>query len=629
MTAVVPRRYFKLAVKHAIRVRGAYRNNLQSIDLDIAVGTFTVVTGLSGAGKSSLAFDTIYAEGQRRYVETFSAYTRQFLERMDKPQVESIEGIPPAIAVDQTNPVRTSRSTVGTMTELADHLKLLWSHAAQLHCRGCDRIVRRDSPASVWEDIVSRVERGEIADGAKAQVLFTVRVPSNRRVEDIIEVLKGEGYHRYHEQTDDSVTVVQDRVRLGNRSAGRIRAAVETAMLHGNGACVVSLVDGPDLHYSGDLHCPYCDIHYSDPVPNSFSFNSPVGACPTCRGFGRTMGIDYELVIPDGSKSLRDGAVRVWESKSYQECKHDMLRFAKERGVRTDIPWNALRKREQRWVIDGEGDYDDGQWYGIRRFFDWLESKSYKMHIRVLLSKYRAYRPCPDCNGARLKPESLQWKIHGYSIHDINTLPIDEVLRFFGELSFDHSGTRQGQGNDEAGALVLEEIRSRLTYLSDVGVGYLTLDRQSRTLSGGEVQRINLTTALGTRLTNTLFVLDEPSIGLHSRDIDRLIVILRQLCEGGNTLLVVEHDPQVIASADRVVELGPGAGRDGGAIVFEGAPRELPDADTATGRWFREAAQPADAEPPPAGAEAPPGGTDTPPGDADTPPAVLRLIGAA
>ena len=588
LTALVPRRYLRQAVRNAIHVRGAYRNNLQSVDLDIQVGTFTVVTGLSGSGKSSLAFDTIYAEGQRRYVETFSAYTRQFLERMDKPQAESIEGIPPAIAVDQTNPVRTSRSTVGTMTELADHLKLLWSHTASLHCRGCDRIVRRDTPESIWDNIASRIELGEIEEGAKARVLFTVRVPSNRSVDDIIEVLQGEGYHRFHEQTDESITVVQDRVRLRNEQANRIREAVETAMLHGNGACVVSLVDGPDLPFSSDLHCPHCDIHYSDPVPNSFSFNSPVGACPTCRGFGRTMGIDYELVIPDGSKSLRDGAVRVWESKSYDECKRDMLRFAKKYGIRTDIPWNALRKREQQWVIEGEGDYEDGQWYGLRRFFDWLESKSYKMHIRVLLSKYRAYRPCTDCDGARLKPESLQWKIQGHSIHDINILPIDDVRRFFDELSLDQTGS--AQGHDEAGELVLGEIRSRLSYLSDVGVGYLTLDRQSRTLSGGEVQRINLTTALGTRLTNTLFVLDEPSIGLHSRDIDRLIRILRRLCEGGNTLLVVEHDPQVIAAADRVVELGPGAGRDGGTIVFEGTPPELPGADTATGRWFRESA---------------------------------------
>ena len=616
-------------MKNAIHVRGAYRNNLKSIDLDIPMATFTVVTGLSGSGKSSLAFDTVYAEGQRRYVETFSAYTRQFLERMDKPQVQSIEGIPPAIAVDQTNPVRTSRSTVGTMTELADHLKLLWAHAASLHCRGCDRIVRRDSPASVWDDIASRIERGEIEDGAKAQVLFTVRVPSNRSVEDIIEVLQGEGYHRYYEQTEHSVTAVQDRVRLRSEQAGRVREAVETAMLHGNGACVVSLVDGPDIPFSDDLHCPYCDIHYSDPVPNSFSFNSPVGACPTCRGFGRTMGIDYELVIPDGSKTLRDGAVRVWESPSYNECKQDLLRFAKERGIRTDLPWNALRKREQEWVIAGEGDYDEGLWYGVKRFFDWLESKSYKMHIRVLLSKYRAYRPCTDCEGARLKPESLQWKIRGHSIHDINTLPIDDICRFIDDLSLDQTGTTQSHGHDEAGALVLGEIRSRLSYLSDVGVGYLTLDRQSRTLSGGEVQRINLTTALGTRLTNTLFVLDEPSIGLHSRDIDRLIGILRRLCEGGNTLLVVEHDPQVIASADRVVELGPGAGRDGGTIVFEGTPSELPGADTATGRWFRDAAGPGRA----AGSTAPVKAEhDDPAAAGDTPTAEnhqLHLTGAA
>ena len=566
-------------MQDVIHVRGAYRNNLRSINLDIPIGEITVVTGLSGSGKSSLAFDTVYAEGQRRYVETFSAYTRQFLERMDKPQVESIEGIPPAIAVDQTNPVRTSRSTVGTMTELADHLKLLWAHHAELHCRGCDRKVRRDTPDSVWSDLLARLDTGELASGARGMVLFTVRVPGNRTAEDIKAVLAEQGYHRIHEETDAAITVVQDRLKLDRGSADRWREAIETAMLHGDGRCSIAFVDGPAIPYSSDLHCPNCDIEYSDPVPNTFSFNSPIGACSTCRGFGRTMGIDYELVIPDGQKSLAGGAVRVWESKSYSECKDDLLRFARTRGIPTDVPWGELDEESREWVIEGEGGWDDGVWYGVRRFFDWLESRSYKMHIRVLLSRYRAYRRCAACGGARLKPESLQWKIDGRSMHDVNMLPIDDVRAFFD--AFEPPG-----GHDAAGELVLDEIRTRLSYLTDVGVGYLTLDRQSRTLSGGEVQRINLTTALGTRLTNTLFVLDEPSIGLHSRDIDRLILILRRLSDSGNTLLVVEHDPQLIAAADRIVELGPGAGSDGGRVVFEGTPGELVEADTATGRWM-------------------------------------------
>ncbi len=566
-----------------IRVRGAYANNLRNVDIDIPLGTFTVVTGVSGSGKSTLAFDTIYAEGQRRYVETFSAYTRQFLDRMDKPRVSSIDGIPPAIAVDQTNPVRTSRSTVGTMTELNDHFKLLWAKCADLYCEGCGQPVREDTPDSVFDAIVEHLDSGSIEERARAMVLFTVPVPVGRTVEEMKGLLADTGYHRIDEATEHAISVVQDRLLVARDERTRWVEALEAAFHHGNGQCEVRVIDGPRLHFSRGLHCARCDIQYQPAHSQMFSFNSPVGACETCRGFGRTMGIDYGLVIPDESKSIREGAIRVWESKSYEECKDDLVRFAIQRGLNVDTAWRDLTDEERRWVIDGEGDWDAGVWYGVTRFFDWLESRSYKMHIRVLLSRYRSYDVCPACEGARLKPRSLLWKIRGASIHDIMEMPIDAVHAFFTSYA-DELVTAA----DPAAELVLSEIQSRLGYLVAVGVGYLTLDRQSRTLSGGEVQRINLTTALGTQLTNTLFVLDEPSIGLHSRDVGRLVEILRRLRDAGNTLLVVEHDPQVILAADRIVEMGPGAGSAGGVVVFEGSPVQLLESSTATGRSLRK-----------------------------------------
>ncbi|TVQ25688.1 MAG: excinuclease ABC subunit A [Spirochaetaceae bacterium] len=562
-----------------IQVRGAYGNNLRSVDVDIPLGTFTVITGVSGSGKSTLAFDTIYAEGQRRYVETFSAYTRQFLDRMDKPKVSSIDGIPPAIAVDQTNPVRTSRSTVGTMTELNDHFKLLWAKCSILHCAGCGRPVRRETPDSVFEVLLDHLDSGAIVDGARAMVLFTVPVPPGRSVEEMRGLLADTGYHRIDAESESEIVVVGDRLLLARDERSRWIEAIEAAFLHGSNTCTVRILDGPEFRFSRDLHCPDCDIHYQDAGSQLFSFNSPVGACDTCRGFGRTMGIDYGLVIPDESKSLREGAVRVWESKSYLECRDDLLRFAGLRGVDPDVPWRDLSDQDRRWVLEGEGEWDDGVWYGVRRFFAWLESRSYKMHIRVLLSRYRSYDLCPACHGARLKPQALQWKIRGRSIHDVMQMPIWDVHAFFGSYA-DELVTAA----DPAAELVLSEIQSRLGYLVEVGVGYLTLDRQSRTLSGGEVQRINLTTALGTQLTNTLFVLDEPSIGLHSRDVGRLVGILRRLRDAGNTLLVVEHDPQVVLAADRVIEMGPGAGTAGGTIIFEGSPRRLLESGSPSAR---------------------------------------------
>ncbi|TVR07202.1 MAG: excinuclease ABC subunit A, partial [Spirochaetaceae bacterium] len=538
-----------------ITIRGARQNNLKNLSLDLPLSRLIVVTGVSGSGKSSLAFDTLYAEGQRRYVETFSAYTRQFLDRMDKPQVDRIDGIPPAIAIDQTNPVRTSRSTVGTMTELNDHLKLLFARASTLFCRGCARPVGRDTPQTVTEALFAAEPAG-----ARVVITFPVRVPDNFTETEIMAILAEQGYQSIHAREGVVLDVVQDRTTLSAGNRQRVVEAVEAAMQHGHGRVSVWRVSGPDdqgspERFSSDLHCAHCDIHYRDPVPNLFSFNSPLGACPACRGFGRVIDIDLNQIIPDHSKTLRAGAIKPWQSASYRECQTDLLKFARLRGIPVTTPWARLTEEQQEWVIEGEGEWDDGVWYGVRRFFKWLETKSYKMHIRVLLSKYRAYTECMVCGGARLKPDALDFRVEGRTIRDLMLLPIDQCLTFFQQMT---------EKDDEPTALLLAEIRARLRYLVDVGLGYLTLDRQSRTLSGGEVQRINLTTALGTSLVNTLFVLDEPSIGLHQRDVQRLIAILTRLRDLGNTIVVVEHDPEVIRAADLVIDMGPQAGEAGG-----------------------------------------------------------------
>ena len=555
-----------------IRVRGARQNNLRALDLDIPLRQLVVVTGVSGSGKSSLVFDTVYAEGQRRYVETFSPYARQFLDRMDKPQVDRIEGIPPAIAIDQTNPVRTSRSTVGTMTELNDHLKLLYARAARLHCRGCGRPVRRDTPESIAEDLRSRAATG---GDPRLIVTFPVAVPANFDETEVLGLLGSQGYTRIHGREPGRLEVVQDRFRAGAADRSRVLEAVEAALRVGRGRVNVYGEGGQAWRYSSDLHCADCDIHYRDPTPSLFSFNSPLGACETCRGFGRVIGVDYGLVVPDAAKTLRGGAIRPWQTESYRECQDDLEKFARKRGIPLDVPWRDLTDEQRRWVIDGEGPWERKVWYGAKRFFAWLETKAYKMHIRVLLSKYRSYTTCGACAGARLKPEALLWRLGavneagpGLSIHDLMLQPVERASEFFGRLALPAP-------LDEAADLLLGEIRARLDFLVRVGLGYLTLDRQSRTLSGGEVQRINLTTALGTSLTNTLFVLDEPSIGLHPRDMRRVIEVMQRLRDNGNSLLVVEHDPQIMLAADRIVDLGPGPGEHGGRIVFNGTPAEL------------------------------------------------------
>ena len=600
-------------MSQSIVIRGARQNNLKNLDLELPTNELIVVTGVSGSGKSSLVFDTIYAEGQRRYVETFSPYARQFLDRMDRPQVERIDGIPPAIAIDQTNPVRTSRSTVGTMTELNDHLKLLFSRAAQLCCRECGAPVRRDSAQSIYAAIDERLSNAALRD-SRLVVTFPVPVPHNFSETEVLGLLAKQGYTRVFGRSEPNANsgvifeMLQDRVRFATTERDRVIEALESGLRIGRGRVAVQLLDAAQSvlrvwRFSSDLHCADCDIHYREPTPSLFSFNSPLGACDSCRGFGRIIGIDFGLIVPDEAKTLRGGAVRPWQTESYRECQDDLVRFARKRGVPLDTPWRELGAEQRKWVLEGEGSWENKLWYGVRRFFAWLETKAYKMHIRVLLSKYRAYTPCTDCDGARLKTDALLWRLGtqqdaaavlseatrfaprgtrwtgetlgrlpGVGIHELMLLPIERCAEFFGRLALPAP-------LDEASDLVLREIRSRLKFLLDVGLGYLTLDRQSRTLSGGEVQRINLTTALGTSLVNTLFVLDEPSIGLHPRDMGRVIDVMKRLKQSGNSLLVVEHDPQVMQAADRILDVGPGPGEKGGEVVFFDRPARLAHAE--------------------------------------------------
>ncbi|MGE0349618.1 excinuclease ABC subunit UvrA [Hydrogenophaga sp.] len=650
-----------------IRIRGARQHNLKNLDLDIRTGELTVVTGPSGSGKSSLVFDTLFAEGQRRYVETFSAYARQFLDRMDKPAVDRVEGVPPAIAIDQTNPVRSSRSTVGTMTELNDHLKLLFARGAELYDRETAMLVRHDSPESIYLELQQRArEQGD----PRLVVTFPVELPASTTPEEIEQWLSASGYTRVQAERvvqraapsgEDKakgkgktkaapmesikvLDVVADRFRIGSAEPARVMEAIEVGLKRGGGKLMVHAlksesdpqsggagsVEAEVWRFSTGLHCPESDIRYSEPTPSMFSFNSAVGACEACRGFGRVIGVDYGLVIPNDKLTLRAGAIKVFQTPAWKECQDDLMRHAEAAGIPRDTPWAKLTDEQRHWVKSGSPQWNgkwNQHWYGVDRFFEYLESKAYKMHIRVLLSKYRSYTECPTCHGARLKTDSLLWRLGtraqadavlppsqrympqgvkwqraqlealpGLCLHDLMLMPLDRLRVFFASLApavaqapipaFPPGGKEVHAGQAQALKLLLDEINTRIRYLCEVGIGYLTLDRQSRTLSGGEVQRINLTTALGTSLVNTLFVLDEPSIGLHPRDMARINDAMLRLRDAGNTLVVVEHDPAVMLAADRLIDMGPGPGERGGQIVFDGTPEAIRSADTLTGAYL-------------------------------------------
>ena len=554
-----------------IKITGARQHNLRGVSLEVPLNRLIAVTGVSGSGKSSLAFDTLYAEGQRRYVETFSPYARQFLERMDRPDAEKIEAVPPAVAFEQSSPVKTSRSTVGTMTEICDHVKLLFAKAATLHCRGCGRIVRAHTPRSAADSLFA-----ELPAGSRLTLTFPYRVPEGGwrqlihagytrllvegKPAELAEAQPGPGA---------DVLVLVDRLPLEERHRQRLLDSLEQAMRGGHGEVRVHTPEGDRL-FSDRLCCPYCRLDYRPAAANLFSFNSPLGACETCRGFGRTMDIDLAAVIPEPRLSLAMGAVKMWgaETNEYRE----LMEFARAAGIPTDVPWRRLTDEQRRRIVEGEGD-----WYGVRGWFAWLETKRYKMHVRVYLSRYRAYTTCPACGGTRFKPDTLLYRLGGLTIAQVYALSVAEAQHFFREL----------KGHGRAQKELLREIRGRLGYLADVGLGYLSLERQSRTLSGGEVERVHLTRALGSSLVNTLYVLDEPSIGLHPRDSRRLMDILRRLQGAGNTVVVVEHDPEVIRRADYVLDMGPGPGEKGGEIVYFGPARGVLDAPASlTGQYL-------------------------------------------
>ncbi|MFP4255770.1 MAG: excinuclease ABC subunit UvrA [Desulfobacterales bacterium] len=551
--------------KDRIRVKNARQNNLKDVTVTVPVGAVTVVTGVAGAGKSSLAFEVLYAEGYRRYVETFSPYARQFLERLDRPEADSIEGVLPSISIGRTSPVLTSRSTVGTITSIDDYLRSLFARQGVLHCRGCGRPVVRDTPSSVFDALVEK------AAGADALICFT-RPVGETDAGDVRETLEKAGFSRVMEGgnplrieeaaleygSKESVEVVLDRVRIEPSRRTRIVDSIESALSFGKGRMQVVIPERKEpFMFSSFLHCAHCGIDYPEPSAAMFSFNNPIGACDTCNGFGRVIDIDPDLVIPDKRLSVAEGAIRPFQTPTYSVCQRDLTAWMSRRKLSADIPWQELDQETRRMIWQG-----DGSWYGISDFFDWLQSRRYKKHARIYLSRFRRYLTCPACRGARLKPGSLLFRFAGENFAEIQQMPIEHAESFFRKHS--------GKASDRASGMLLSEIADRLRFLCEVGLGYLTPGRQSRTLSGGETQRVTLAAALGSSLTGTLYVLDEPSVGLHPRDKYRLAGVLSRLAEAGNAVVVVEHDPAFIQTADRIIDMGPGPGAEGGRVVHQG-----------------------------------------------------------
>ncbi len=585
------------AESDSIRIRGARQNNLKGFDLDIPLGKLNVVSGPSGSGKSSLAFDTIYAEGQRRYVETFSPYTRQFMERMDKPKVDAIYGIPPAIAIEQANHVKSTRSTVGTITEINDYLKILMPRLAKGSCPECGREIRIETARSIAEQVTASAKPSKKKNGDAPAVLITfgVPVPAKTKPADFFDFLCSQGYlrvwldgaaHRTDQPPEVTrlpaiVRVIQDRVTISEGNGTRLFEAIEAALRLGRGQLAVIPADARQassdyteiLPFSTGWHCPHCDIEIAPPTPGLFSFNNALGACPTCRGFGRSIGIDLDRAIPDRAVSIADGAIKPFQTENGAQCQHDLLRACRQREIDIHAPFEELPPADQDFVIFGEKRAggvnaeelaDDGRWYGVKGFFDWLETKTYKMHVRVLLSRYRSYTLCADCHGGRYQPATLNFRVGGKTLPELAAMPAEKLADSIAMLK---PSIPKEDPNTE---MLRAEVETRLRYLVEVGLGYLTLDRATKTLSGGEVERVNLTTCLGASLVNALFVMDEPSVGLHQRDIGRLVRVMKSLRDKGNTLLVVEHEETVIRAADNLIELGPGRGEAGGGLVFNG-----------------------------------------------------------
>lgn len=577
----------------SIAIRGARVHNLKNINIELHRNQLIVFTGVSGSGKSSLAFDTIYAEGQRRFVESLSSYARQFLERMDKPDVDSIEGLSPAIAIEQTTSVRNPRSTVGTTTEVYDYLRLLFARIGKTFCYKCGKLVQHDSVKTV----LAKLET-ELAELSKSRlyVMFPLKIHTKASFKKEIDNIKKQGFVRIFcknelidltetssaklcskEVNKSDIFVVVDRIIFRKSDdTTRLADSIETAFNLGNGNLILKVLEtDKTLRFNQHFNCADCSIEYEEPDPRLFSFNSPFGACPTCQGFGKSVGIDLDLVIPNKSKTIRDGAIQPWTTPKWKKYLEDLIIIAADAGVRLDVPFYDLTKEEINIVLNGW----DG-FAGLHKFFKFIESKSYKIHYRYFISRFRGYTICQDCGGSRLRKEASNIRIADNTIFDVVRMTIDQAYSFF-------DGMKLTEFDYDIANRLVEELNRRLKYLVDVGIGYLSLDRLSNTLSGGESQRINLATSLGSSLMGAIYVLDEPSIGLHPRDNDKLIGILKSIRDVGNTVIVVEHDADMMKSADLILDLGPGAGENGGTIVFQGTYDEIiNDLNSLTGKYL-------------------------------------------
>ena len=561
-----------MAQPPGLRIHGARQNNLKNVSLEIPHDRLTVVTGVSGSGKSSLAFDTLFAEGQWRYIESLSTYARMFLDRVDRPDVDRIEQIRPAVALEQKNAVRTARSTVGTATEVYDYLRLLYAKIGRVHCPACGAAAASNSPETIVSSLLSE------HPGARALIMFGLAVPAGLPPVELWTSLNRRGFARVrvngviHDLATPppanltehrTISVVLDRVVLESAHRTRIAESVEAALREGGGQVAVEVLDGPTRVFAEDFRCSGCGAALERPQPLLFSFNHPLGACPECKGFGNLLKYDEALVVPDPGKSLAEGAIAPWTHPSGKWYQRELMKAARRHKMDTDAPWETLPERARALVAEGDASFP-----GIKGFFEEVESYRYKLHVRVFLSRYRSQSPCQTCHGARLKPAALAVRVAGLTIAEFAALTVDAAARLLADLTLT-------AWEAVVAREILRQLNAKLGFLLRVGLGYLTLARQTRTLSGGEAQRINLANQLGSQLVGTLYVLDEPSIGLHPRDTMRLVELCRELARAGNTVVVVEHDRDFIAAADHVVELGPGSGERGGEIVFSGPQAEF------------------------------------------------------
>ncbi len=573
-------------------IKGARVNNLKNIDVTIPRNKLTVITGVSGSGKSSLAFDTIYAEGQRRYVESLSSYARQFLERMDKPDVDFMQGISPAMAIQQKNTTTNPRSTVGTSTEIYDYMRLLFARIGKTYSPVSGKVVKKDTPQIIADEIIKNYE-----DRTRFYVLFPVPNHPKKKLKDELQVLKEKGFTRLLTAEEEQVDLNRDEINYKKLNADKLRVLVdrlsvknddpemrtrftdslEIALREGNGRCYIKIREGKEHLFSERFEED--GIEFEEPTPQMFSFNNPYGACPKCEGFGRIAGIDEDLVIPDPELTIREGAVAPFNSPKFSKNLKDLIKVAARYRLPIDIPYNSLSAEVKNILWKGKDEY-----IGIFGFFEQIKTEFYKVHMRVYYSRYRGYSRCPECDGYRIRKDALYVKINGLHTGQVSEMTIGHARDFFDELEL-------SAFEEKVASQILFEIRKRLRYLDEVGLDYLTLSRLTNTLSGGESQRINLANALGSSLIGSLYVLDEPTIGLHPRDNDRLINILKSLRDIGNTVLVVEHDPEMIRAADNIIDIGPFAGNYGGEVIFSGPFDELLKANTLTGKYLSGAKQ--------------------------------------